>query len=196
MKTFLTEKHNIPEGATHYANETDTDCFIWYREDTNEVMVNGYVINEWEGAGKDENLTDLKPIPQTKEVDWNGEGLPPVGEKVMCSYTDTDCDGWCDMHGPSDVIAYHGDYVWIAHHGKFNRVHELCNVEFEKPETPEQRKEREELKAAYDLYSCISKESLCRARTATFEEFNKGMMTSCREEYLAIVRKTGYRVEK
>jgi hypothetical protein len=42
IKTFETESHNIPEGATHYLNETGTDCFAWYREDTKEVMVSAY----------------------------------------------------------------------------------------------------------------------------------------------------------
>lgn len=31
MKTFLTEKNNIPEGATHYADETVMDYFAWVK---------------------------------------------------------------------------------------------------------------------------------------------------------------------
>ncbi|CAM0025702.1 hypothetical protein VPH95E331_0086 [Vibrio phage 95E33-1] len=68
--------------------------------------------------------------------------------------------------------------------------------ELSKPETPQQREERERLEAAYDLYCYVTREALERCRTASFSEFNKGMMTSCREEYLVIVDKTNYRKEK
>ncbi|CAM0014826.1 hypothetical protein VPHK373_0086 [Vibrio phage K373] len=33
MKTFETEKHNIPKGATHYSNENDENYFLWCKVD-------------------------------------------------------------------------------------------------------------------------------------------------------------------
>lgn len=32
MKTFETEKHDIPEGATHYYNEGACLCFAWFKD--------------------------------------------------------------------------------------------------------------------------------------------------------------------
>lgn len=32
MKTFETEKGNIPEGATHYSNETGLLMLCWFKE--------------------------------------------------------------------------------------------------------------------------------------------------------------------
>lgn len=182
MKTFETEKHNIPEGATHYANETDTDCFIWYRENTKEVMVDGYVVNEWEPAGKDENLTDLKPIPQTKEVEWVN-GLPPVGVECEFQYP----KGRWNKGYYHGLTASKGLKMHILEYegGRMETLGDL--VTFRKPETEAERKEREELEAAYDLYCyAIDKETL-------FDSFcNFGPL---KDIYLRIVRKTNYRVE-
>lgn len=143
MKTYETEKHNIPEGATHYQDECSKYHFSWFILDESKLRIKTPdQCTNWIGVRLVDYIDRIAPIPQTKEVEWVN-GLPPVGSKVMCRYTDTDLEGWCDMHGPSDVIAYHGDYVWVAHHGKFNRVHELGCIEFEKPEAPEDREKRE-----------------------------------------------------
>ncbi|CAH9015394.1 conserved hypothetical protein [Vibrio phage 142E35-1] len=184
MKTFETEKHNIPEGATHYWNETSSGFFAWW-DDVNKLMLCPDGHGVWVDI-KDTSGDLMKSIPQ-QEIEWKN-GLPPVGSKVMSSYTKTDCDGWCDMHGPSDVIAYHGDYVWIAHHGKFNRVHELCNIEFEKPESPD---EKERLEAAYDLYCHV--QTAMNKPCSNYDWFLKKGDGNQLDKYLAIVDKTGYR---
>tara|TARA_B100001105_G_scaffold124157_1_gene99523 strand:- start:5486 stop:6046 length:561 start_codon:yes stop_codon:yes gene_type:complete len=131
MKTFLTEKHNIPKGATHYMDETDDDLFAWYREDTKEVMVDGYLTPEWESAVGIEDLSDLKPIPQTKEVEWvNGEQcISSTGYEFtfigLCNYSGFDCILMSDEGVPT-----------------FGFTKELS-----KPETEDERVEREELEA-------------------------------------------------
>jgi hypothetical protein len=75
MKTFETEKHNIPEGATHYCDETSSDYFAWFKgvESGNfAVMVIG--TSRWVHGRKSYYLDLAKPIPQTKEVEWvNGD---------------------------------------------------------------------------------------------------------------------------
>ena len=38
MKTFETEKHNIPKGATHYWNESCKGFFAWWNENTKEML--------------------------------------------------------------------------------------------------------------------------------------------------------------
>ena len=38
MKTFETEKHNIPKGATHYWNESCSGFFAWWNDNTKEML--------------------------------------------------------------------------------------------------------------------------------------------------------------
>lgn len=38
MKTFETEKHNIPKGATHYWNESCGSFFAWWNDNTKEML--------------------------------------------------------------------------------------------------------------------------------------------------------------
>lgn len=137
---------------------------------------------------------EMSKFSNPKEVEWSdNDELPPLGCEVMTSYTDNGCDDWCDFHGPSKIIAYHGDYVWVAHHGKFNRVHELSSIEFERvnKETPQQREDRERLEAAYDLFSIFKK--ICGVME--FVDFDKWKDTQPIDSWLAVVDKTNYRKE-
>lgn len=62
MKTFETEKHNIPEGATHYANETDDDYFAWVKFVDGEVyriMPHSDFLNRWHQR----DIKNITPIP-------------------------------------------------------------------------------------------------------------------------------------
>lgn len=64
MKTFLTEKHNIPEGATHYADETVLGYFAWVKFVDGErwrIMPDSMSLNTWHR----EDTCNIKPIPQT-----------------------------------------------------------------------------------------------------------------------------------
>ncbi|AUS00814.1 hypothetical protein NVP1278O_79 [Vibrio phage 1.278.O._10N.286.54.E8] len=38
MKTFETEKNNIPKGATHYWNESCRGFFAWWNDNTKEML--------------------------------------------------------------------------------------------------------------------------------------------------------------
>lgn len=73
---------------------------------------------------------DSSDQPKHKHTKAEYVDNPEVGSMVMTRYTEPDCNVWCEFHGPSEVIAYHGDYVWVAHHGKFNKVHKLSDIEF------------------------------------------------------------------
>lgn len=63
--------------------------------------------------------------------------------------------------------------------------------ELSKPETPEQKAERERLEAAYDLYCHVSEEA--NRGTYTFEQFCNESLTDYKVDYLSIVDKTNYR---
>lgn len=65
------------------------------------------------------------------------------------------------------------------------------NDDIRKPETPQQRQEREELEAAYELY-CVGHKAL-QHEPVEFDVFS-GLLV--RERYLAIARETKYRKEE
>ena len=70
MKTFETEKHNIPEGATHYSEEQLGAYFCWYIVSTDSAKIAvldgvGFGLN-WHDCEHGEQFGDnIKPIPQT-----------------------------------------------------------------------------------------------------------------------------------
>ncbi|WWO62293.1 coil containing protein [Vibrio phage vB_VcM_SY] len=80
--------------------------------------------------------------------EWNGKGLPPVD--VECEWI-----GGGVAHGDWGLVAvraYSGDYAWIEKLYD-NSMHTVRSPAFfRKLETPQQREEREQLEAAYDLY--------------------------------------------
>ena len=197
MKTFETEKHNIPEGATHYRDECSEWHFLWLKYDDkkgwHKCTSAGHHRASWvEGdmVSKIKEIPEDKPLDAIEQPECNGEGLPPVGVE-------------CEMifRGKSKLITplYFTDFVdgmVLFYHSSNSMPHcddtyDWCLVEnciFRKPETEEQRKEREELEAAYDLY--------CEFRS-------KNNLTVCSidnldrepgfEFVMFLVRKTGYR---
>lgn len=110
MKTFETEKHNIPEGATHYSNETRDMYFAW-RNAKGESQVTSVDL-EWMMFSP---VREWKPIPQTnietpeeKEVEWvNGDdveaygklykyvGLDPFNDNLCICLANQDDDPQC-----------------------------------------------------------------------------------------------------
>lgn len=93
----------------------------------------------------------LDSIDSAGEVKWKDkDDLPPVGWRGLTAYTEEGCDDWCDFHD-GVVMGVNGDYVWIAHHGKFQRVHHIGSIEFQDAETPQQREDRERACAIYDM---------------------------------------------
>lgn len=79
--------------------------------------------------------------------EFDENGFPPLGVDVMVSYTiDGDCDGWCEPHGPSKLVASEFGMMWIAHYGAHHRLHNAEDVEFTeyvKPESPKDKAKRE-----------------------------------------------------
>lgn len=93
----------------------------------------------------------LDGIESAGEVEWKDKDeLPPVGWRGLTAYTEEGCDDWCDFHD-GVVMGVNGDCVWVAHHGKFQRVHHIGSIEFQDVETPQQRKDRERACAIYDM---------------------------------------------
>ena len=60
MKTFETEKHNIPEGATHYRDECNEYEFLWVRFNNNSMFV--WDDTYWDEVKDDNFKLSVKPI--------------------------------------------------------------------------------------------------------------------------------------
>lgn len=180
MKTFETEKNNIPEGATHYCDEVGIICFTWLRWD-NEVLM--ALVPEkshgWNGAGifTDHYLKKMKPIPKPEVVEWkNGD---------ECRYNGIN---WlfCGFH-PVNGLA-------IVANNDEPSYHQVITVDVEllsKPESPEEKEQRERLEAAYDLY-CEAQKAVGNLTIVTYEKFASNETVNL-IFWLAIVDKTNYR---
>lgn len=176
MKTFEDMKHNIPDGATHYFEETENEKFAWWNESKSLLLCpdnNG----QWEAPGVHDDVSNPTPIPQTKEVEWevlHGETWHP-----------------CVRFG-NDI---YGNYAYQISDGEFKgefngATQESC---FRKPETEVERVERERLEAAYDLYTHV--QSVRGQLSCKFDWFSNSEMEETRLRFLAIVDKTNYRKE-
>ncbi|AUR92998.1 hypothetical protein NVP1181O_34 [Vibrio phage 1.181.O._10N.286.46.C9] len=86
------------------------------------------------------------------EVDWNGEGLPPVGVECEAVFVDHEHKG----HGEFLILGYHSNYVWMEYVGELSNKskHYTAKVElvkFRKPEAPQQREDRERLELVSNI---------------------------------------------
>ena len=155
MKTFETEKGNIPEGATHYQDEDFGECVFAFFKSVDGI--NYYFAPDYEGRWNEledqsEMLMDcVRPIPQTKEVEWVN-GLPPVGAECEFKYkvmTDADWK-FCRVFGYSEHVAA----IWYeSHDGEVKHATiDINYYEFRKPETPEQKLERERMENGKAYY--------------------------------------------
>lgn len=115
----------------------------------------------------------------SREVEWDGKGLPPVGCKIKT------------RHGVSEVLStssWDGGVVTYSYDDGVSIGCAWNNRSWVNIiETPQQREERERLEAAYDLY--------CHAidLDTPFDNFcNFGPL---KDIYTKIVDKTGYKKE-
>lgn len=167
MKTFETEKYNIPEGATHYVNETNEMHFAWKHEDGKYQAPS--VSLEWLMFSP---IREWIPIPQNKEVEWvNGDFAIYEGSIVM-------------------VIAYHPKHPVIVVETSTEEYINVGICDLSKPETEAERVERERLEAAYDLYLDFYQDyNPCHD---TIESFD---CSRDKDLWLRTVDKTNYRKE-
>ncbi|CAM0014447.1 hypothetical protein VPHK375_0082 [Vibrio phage K375] len=137
----------------------------------------------------------LDGIKSAGEVEWNGEGLPPVGVECEAVFIDHEHKGY----GEFLILGYHSNYVWMEYIGKLRNkskhyTAKINMVKFRKPETPQQREDRERLEAAYDLYRTCNSEVGFNTVNATYEWFVCSKIAV--DYWLRIVDKTNYRKEK
>ena len=125
----------------------------------------------------------VNETPQNKEVEWENGDIAYVKD---CTHDEIKFIGLSGNNAVAVCECVTSDRRVIL--DKF-WVSDLLK---EKPETPEAKKEREELEAAYDLY-IDSKQSMepCMSKQV-FISTEGGEQ----DFWLCIVRKTGYRLEK
>lgn len=125
-------------------------------------------------------------------VEWDGEGLPPVGVECELKYKHATNANWRKCK----VFAYsndHGSVAAVWHLDGEAWYHHSINIreyEFRKPETEADRKERERLEAAYDLYCEYTNTSNSDAKCYSQHAFSNLVV---KDKWLRIVDKTGYR---
>ena len=72
MKTFETEKNNIPEGATHYRNEDKNSLFTWFKVgDSVEIWCDIFKCWKLLSAYVNAVMDQITPIPSAPpDRDW------------------------------------------------------------------------------------------------------------------------------
>ncbi|AUR84086.1 hypothetical protein NVP1047O_72 [Vibrio phage 1.047.O._10N.286.55.F2] len=223
MKTFETEKNNIPEGATHYMDQTAYTCFAWGKFVNGELHLTLAGDDRWSLVSVGMFEDGLTPIPQTnietpeekealdlidttpqqyesvasKEAEWDGwdddgyaELMPDKGGVDVLAFIDSRVNG---VNGPKGqwvkartVCLYYacngGCGVIVEYNGRNYAIGGLTHIK--KPETQQQREERERLEAAYDLYCTLNANHNC----VEFDRFK----STC-NNWLRVVDKTNYR---
>jgi hypothetical protein len=155
MKTFETESHNTPEGATHYYfigfnklgyyKLEKGEWYFWY---------NGSI---WASIVDNDPLYEATPLTVSEEPEWDGEGLPPVGTKCEALFIEHEHKGY----GEFLVLGYHGSYVWMEYIGELSNTskHYTAKVnliKFRKPETEAEKMARERLENGKTFYQLMS----------------------------------------
>ena len=210
MKTFETEKHNIPEGATHYFNEDHFNYFTWVAVDS---FGNCCGIIE-----KSEVTGGIKPIPQTNietpeekealdsidsnlikprepskpvitKVEWGGAGLPAIGVECWFNFK---------SRAPEKcTVKYIGDKICVYddESGKEYSIL-LSSVEFSKLETEAEQIERERLENGQSLYELVQSLWCTVDSKYTPHPYSSPMVDDkTKEMYARLARAVDYRKE-
>lgn len=135
--------------------------------------------------------TTPQQVESLASGEWNGEGLPPAGAEVECKFCNDSETKWDSAKvlfsiGSVGVVEINSEQFAFSIGHKDNQHY----AEFRKPETPQQRQEREEFEAAYKLY-CIG----CKAAGDIPTDRCKFKKIGLKDRYLAIARETKYRKE-
>ncbi|HCF7628838.1 TPA: hypothetical protein NIK24_004979 [Pseudomonas aeruginosa] len=90
------------------------------------------------------------------KVEWDGQGLPPVGT-VCIVYPHNTQWGFNSTAGHErKVLAYHGDFVWLGTENEALETTRTDKVDFEAIHSPEQIAAKEREKAALEMAALMS----------------------------------------
>lgn len=157
MKTFETEKGNIPKGATHYCNEVNGFNFSWFKgvdTDNFKVLSIGAGGEWFKGEQWWYVNAGINPIPQTKEVEWlNGELVCKVDQIMPIGV-------FVGLDRAGRAVVELNRVMQRNNNGDSFMVLGLHNIRKPKQETEAERVEREERKAVDVNAMCLSVTSL------------------------------------
>ncbi|CAH9014056.1 putative coil containing protein [Vibrio phage 249E41-1] len=138
-------------------------------------------------------LEDLKS--QTKEVEWVN-GLPPVGVECEFKYKVLSDADWkyCKVFAYDDTVAA----IWYEN-GDGELKHatvEVESYEFRKPETEEQKLERERMENGKSLYELVQKIWTDVDSTCTAHPYDSGLVNdNVKEMYARLAIETKYKAK-
>lgn len=90
-------------------------------------------------------------------IEWSGEGLPPVGAVCMV-YAHNTLWGMQSTSGcEREILAYHGEFVWLGIHGAPLETTRIDKVDFKPIRTPEQIAAEERERAINEIAGVIAK---------------------------------------
>ncbi len=93
-----------------------------------------------------------------EKVEWNGQGLPPVGTTCIVEPHNT-LWGFSSTSGHErKILAYHTDYVWLGNGDTPLETTRIDKVDFRPIPTPEQIAAEEREKAIEEM--CFAEETL------------------------------------
>lgn len=189
IKKILDE---APEGATHW----------WTLFNSSFINGNGFYGTYEEDVLLGVDLWNQIPLSDLRkqlEVEWDGKGLPPIGE-VCEIYTydspvNVDLMSWhkvriLSIHdagfGAEDIVTYTCDWEPNFHVD----AHPARKLRFRKLETEAEKVERERLESAYELYM----EGQYSVGVIGYDSFDQFKLDKVQVKFwLAIVDKTNYR---
>ena len=194
VEKFLADGHKFVEGdlildegvTWTVSDKVNSDTYIYTVKSSNKPDIDDSQRYILRAAALENQMNIDKVETQTEhqeamsafsgEVEWrNGDKCMFVGEEYTFGCINPICD-----QGSVVIFDETGDY-----HGCF--IGELS-----KPETPQQREDRERLEAAYDLYISCNSESGVNKIFASYDWFINSKIAV--DYWLAIVDKTNYRV--
>ena len=173
MKTFETEKHNIPEGATHYINESGVYRFSWGKYVGGDLHLRLSGGKFWRCVVNKFFSGVIEPIPQPKEVEWVNGDIVNTPDGEGCLVAEVFRDGYS---------------YWVVQFK--DNFHPFCVTELSKPESPEDKAKRELLETSYDLYR-KTQVAINSVACESFESFCSNKHNVC--FWSAIVNETNYR---
>lgn len=141
---------NIAKNSIYYPNVLIKQCFVLsakaledlevvkHKESTAVKTLENLDYQYKSGEFWEPPVKDLRQ--EIEQVEWDGEGLPPVGLMCQVSYVNSK-DEWT-VFVPAKVKAKDESKVWFSF-DKYDLLKSHEEVRFRKIETPEQKKERE-----------------------------------------------------
>ena len=101
-----------PEGSVAVAVKIDDHEIAWVRE---SVEYNGWSLDEWDTNINDEwKIIATRPQQKTvaDAVEWNGEGLPPIGIECEIKHKDATKE-WAQPDFHKETVKTYGDELFI-----------------------------------------------------------------------------------